>query len=126
MAFSTTSSAAVMPLSLKTAEEKLNIPSKISNFIIPIGATINMGGTALYQCVSVIFIAQAYGIELSVPALVLMNFTIVLASIGTPSIPGGGVIILASILQGAGIPAEGIVAPEGSNKETGNQRKRTD
>lgn len=109
LAFSTTSSAAVMPLSLKTAEEKLNVPSKISNFIIPIGATINMGGTALYQCVSVIFIAQAYGIELSVPALVLMNFTIVLASIGTPSIPGGGVIILASILKGAGIPAEGIV-----------------
>ncbi len=109
LAFSTTSSAAVMPLSLKTAEEKLNVPTKISNFIIPIGATINMGGTALYQCVSVIFIAQAYGIELSVPALVLMNFTIVLASIGTPSIPGGGVIILASILQGAGIPAEGIV-----------------
>jgi Na+/H+-dicarboxylate symporter len=109
LAFSTTSSAAVMPLSLKTAEEKLGVQNKISNFIIPIGATINMSGTALYQCISTIFIAQAYGIELAIPTLVLMNITIVLASIGTPAIPGGGVIVMASILQSAGIPGEGVV-----------------
>lgn len=109
LAFSTASSAAVMPLSLKTAEEKLKIPAKLTNFIIPIGATINMNGTAIYQCISTIFIAQAYGVELGLATLVLVNITIVLASIGTPSIPGGGVIVMASILQSAGIPSEGVI-----------------
>ncbi len=109
LAFSTTSSAAVMPLSMKTADEKLGVSSKISDFIIPIGATINMDGTALYQCISAIFIAQAYGMELSLLNILLIMLTIVGASIGTPSIPGGGVVILASILQSAGIPTEGLI-----------------
>lgn len=109
LAFSTTSSAAVMPLSLKTAEDKLNIKPSISNFIIPIGATINMDGTALYQCVTTLFIAQAYGIEMSILSIILVMITLVAASIGTPAIPGGGVVILASVLQSAGIPTEGIV-----------------
>jgi len=109
LAFSTTSSAAVMPLSLKTAEEKLNVHSAVSNFIIPIGATINMDGTALYQAVTTIFIAQVYGLEMSILSIVLVMITIVAASIGTPAIPGGGVVILASVLKGAGIPAEGIM-----------------
>jgi len=109
LAFSTTSSAAVMPLSMKTADEKLGVSSKISDFIIPIGATINMDGTALYQCISAIFIAQAYGMELSLINILLIMLTIVGASIGTPSIPGGGVVILASILQSAGIPTEGLI-----------------
>ena len=109
LAFSTTSSAAVMPLSLKVAEEKLNVDSGISNFLIPIGATLNMDGTALYQCISTIFIAQAYGVEMGLFNLVLVIITIIGASIGTPGIPGGGVIILASVLQSIGIPTEGIV-----------------
>ncbi len=109
LAFSTTSSAAVMPLSLKTAEEKLKLSPSVSNFIIPVGATINMDGTALFQCVTTIFIAQVYGMDMGLVAIVLVMVTIVAASIGTPSIPGGGVIILASVLQDAGIPVEGLM-----------------
>lgn len=109
LAFSTTSSAAVMPLSMKTADEQLGVSSKVSDFIIPIGATINMDGTAIYQCISTLFIAQAYGMELSLVNTVLIVTTIVAASIGTPAIPGGGVVVLASVLQSAGIPAEGLV-----------------
>ncbi|MFN4080662.1 MAG: dicarboxylate/amino acid:cation symporter [Saprospiraceae bacterium] len=109
LAFSTTSSAAVMPLSLKTAEEKLGVRPAISNFIIPVGATVNMDGTAIYQCISTLFIAQAYGIELGIPSLILITFTLIAASIGTPSVPGGGVIVLASVLNSSGIPSEGIV-----------------
>jgi len=109
LAFSTTSSAAVMPLTMKTAEEKLGVRASISNFIIPVGATINMDGTALFQCVSVIFIAQSYGMEITLVNLVLIMVTIIAASIGTPAIPGGGVVILASVLQSAGIPTEGLV-----------------
>lgn len=109
LAFSTTSSAAVMPLSMKTADEKLGVSSKISDFIIPIGATINMDGTALFQCAAALFIAQAYGMEITLMNVLLITVTIVAASIGTPAIPGGGVIVLASVLQSAGIPTEGLI-----------------
>lgn len=109
LAFSTASSAAVMPVSMKTADEKLGVSSNISDFVIPVGATINMDGTALFQCVTTIFMAQAYGIELSMINLVLITSTVVAASIGTPAIPGGGVIILASVLQSAGIPIDGLI-----------------
>lgn len=109
LAFSTTSSAAVMPLSLKTEEEELKVNGSISNFIIPIGATVNMDGTALYQTITTLFIAQAYGLEMSIMSIIVVVVTIVAASIGTPAIPGGGVVILASVLSSAGIPAEGII-----------------
>ncbi len=109
LAFSTTSSAAVMPLSIKTAQDELGVSKGISNFVIPIGATINMDGTALYQCISTLFIAQVYGIQLEIDAIILIMLTLVSASIGTPAIPGGGVVILASVLQGAGIPADGVM-----------------
>jgi Na+/H+-dicarboxylate symporter len=109
LAFSTTSSAAVMPLSLKTAKEKLGINPSISNFLIPIGATVNMDGTAVYQAISTLFIAQIYGIEMTIVNILLVMITVVAASIGTPAIPGGGVVILASVLQSVGIPTEGIV-----------------
>lgn len=109
LAFSTTSSAAVMPLSIKTAQEKLKISPSVSNFLIPIGATINMDGTAVYQCISTIFIAQAYAIDLNLSNLIVIILSIIAGSIGTPAIPGGGMIILASVLQSVGIPTEGIV-----------------
>ena len=88
LAFSTTSSAAVMPLSLQTAEEELEVDKSISNFIIPIGATVNMDGTALYQTVTTLFIAQAYGLEMSLLNIIVVVITIVAASIGTPRHPG--------------------------------------
>ena len=108
MAFSTSSSAAVMPLSMKVAEEKLNIPSSISKFVIPLGATVNMDGTAIYQIIAAIFLTQLFGIELSFIQVVILGLTTVGASIGAPSTPGVGIVILATILQGIGVPVEGI------------------
>ena len=119
LAFSTASSAAVMPVSMKTADEKLGVSSNISDFVIPIGATINMDGTALFQCVTTLFMAQAYGIDLSVINLILVTTTVVAASIGTPAIPGGGVIILASVLQSAGIPIDGLIIIIGMDRILG-------
>lgn len=119
LAFSTASSAAVMPVSMKTADEKLKVSSNISDFVIPIGATINMDGTALFQCVTTIFMAQAYGVELSLINIVLVTFTVVAASIGTPAIPGGGVIILASVLQSVGIPIDGLIVIIGIDRILG-------
>lgn len=108
MAFSTSSSAAVMPLSMKTAENELNIPTTISKFIIPLGATVNMDGTALYQVCAAIFLTQLFGIDLTLVEVVILAFTTVGASIGAPSTPGVGIVILATILQGIGVPVEGI------------------
>lgn len=119
LAFSTASSAAVMPLSMKVADEKLGVSSKVSDFVIPIGATINMDGTALFQCITVLFMAQAYGIELALVDVLLLTVTVVAASVGTPAIPGGGVIILASVLQSSGIPVEGLVVIIGIDRILG-------
>ena len=119
LAFSTASSAAVMPISMKTADEKLGVSSNISDFVIPVGATINMDGTALFQCVTTIFMAQAYGIDLTLINLILITLTVVAASIGTPAIPGGGVIILASVLQSAGIPIDGLIVIIGIDRILG-------
>ncbi|MBD3383966.1 cation:dicarboxylase symporter family transporter [candidate division KSB1 bacterium] len=108
LAFSTSSSAAVMPLSMKTAEEKLHVRPSISQFLIPLGATINMDGTALYQGAATVFLAQVYGIDLGITALLLIIATAVGASIGSPATPGVGIIILATVLKSVGIPATGI------------------
>ena len=109
LAFSTSSSAAVMPVSIKTAEEKLNVKPQVSQFIIPLGATINMNGTALYQIVAVFFLAQIFSIELSITTILLIALTALAASIGAPSAPGSGIVILSTILVTAGVPAVGIV-----------------
>lgn len=119
LAFSTASSAAVMPLSMKTADNELHVSSNISDFVIPVGASINMDGTALFQCVSAVFLAQAYGIDLSLLEVILLSATIVAASIGTPAVPGGGVIILASVLEGAGIPTGGLIVIIGIDRILG-------
>jgi Na+/H+-dicarboxylate symporter len=108
LAFSTSSSAAVMPLSIQTADTKLDIRPSISQFVIPLGATINMGGTALYQGVATMFLAQAFGVELSTAALASVVVTAVSASIGAPGTPGVGIVILATILKSVGIPASGV------------------
>ncbi len=108
LAFSTSSSAAAMPFSIQAAEEKLNIKPEISRFVIPLGTTINMDGTALYQAVAAIFLCQVFGIELSFAAMLLLLMTTVGASIGTPATPGVGIVILATILVGIGVPVEGI------------------
>ncbi len=108
LAFSTSSSAAVMPLTIKTAEEKLGVRPSVSQFIIPLGATINMDGTALYQGVATIFLAQVFGVDLSLGALLLVMITAVGASIGTPATPGVGIVILSMVLASVGVPPAGI------------------
>lgn len=119
LAFSTASSAAVMPLSMKVADEKLGVPSRISDFVIPVGATINMDGTALFQVVTVLFMAQSYGIDLGLVSILLITITVVAASIGTPAIPGGGVIILVTVLQSTGIPGDGLIVIIGIDRILG-------
>jgi len=109
LAFSTSSSAAVMPLSIKTAEEKMKIKPKVSQFIIPLGATINMDGTAIYQIIAVFFLAQLFSIDLSFTTILLITLTALAASIGAPSAPGTGIVILSTILIAAGIPPVAVV-----------------
>lgn len=108
LAFSTSSSAAVMPLSIRTAEDKLGVRPSVSQFVIPLGATINMNGTALYQAVATIFLAQVYGIDLSMGSMALVVAMAVGASIGSPATPGVGIVILAMVLQTVGVPPSGI------------------
>lgn len=108
LAFSTSSSAAVMPLSIRTAEDKLGVRPSVSQFVIPLGATINMNGTALYQAVATVFLAQVYGIDLSMGSMALVVAMAVGASIGSPATPGVGIVILAMVLQTVGIPPGGI------------------
>lgn len=108
LAFSVASSAAVMPMTIKTAEEKLKVRPAITRFLIPVGAILNMNGTAAYQAVATLFLAQVYGLDLALPALIMLVVTTVGASVGTPSTPGGGIIILSSVLSTVGVPIEGI------------------
>jgi Na+/H+-dicarboxylate symporter len=119
LAFSTTSSAAAMPITLQVAIEKFNIRKSLSNIIVPLGATINMDGTAMYQCISFIFLAQVYGLPLGLLGLGVSMLTIVAASIGTPAVPGAGIIVLASVLQNAGIPSEGVMVIIGMERILG-------
>ena len=109
VSFSTASSMATMPVTLKTAEEILEIDPKVSKFVIPFGTTVNMDGTALYQVIAVFFLAQLFSIELSMLSMLVIIVTTLLASIGTPAVPGAGVIVLSTILITVGIPPVGIL-----------------
>ncbi|MFD3156602.1 dicarboxylate/amino acid:cation symporter [Haloimpatiens sp. FM7330] len=105
--FSTSSSNAAIPANLETCEEKLGVPKSISSFTIPLGATINMNGTAIMQGVAVIFIAQVYGINLSIYQQIMAILVAVLSSIGTAGVPSAGVVMLTMVLQQVGLPIEG-------------------
>ena len=108
LAFSTSSSAAVMPLSIKTAVEQLGVRASTAQFVIPLGATINMNGTALYQAVAAVFLAQVFEVDISTGGLALIVAMAVGASIGSPATPGVGIVILASILGSIGVPPAGV------------------
>ena len=108
VAFSTSSSAATMPVSLRVAGERLKIRDEVRGFVIPFGATVNMDGTALYQAVAAIFLCQVFGIDLSFGQMLLLLVTTIGASIGTPALPGVGLIVLAGILSSVGVSDEGI------------------
>jgi len=107
-AFSTSSSNATLPLTMQAVEDKSGVSNKISSFTLPLGATINMDGTALYECVAVMFIAQAYGVELSFMQQVLVVITALLASIGAAGIPMAGLVMITLILTVLGLPLEGV------------------
>lgn len=108
VAFSTSSSSATLPVSMETAQKNLKVPVTISSFVQPLGATINMDGTAIMQGVAAVFIAQVYGIDLTFGAILTIILTAVLASIGTAGVPGVGLIMLAMVLNSVGLPVEGI------------------
>lgn len=107
-AFSTSSSNATLPLSMAAVEEKDGVSNKIASFTLPLGATINMNGTALYECVAVIFISQAYGIDLSFAQQVTVVMTALLAAIGSAGIPMAGLVMMTIVLSAVGLPLEGI------------------
>jgi Na+/H+-dicarboxylate symporter len=107
-AFTTSSSAATLPVTMNVVEKKLGISKDIVAFIMPIGATINMDGTSCDQTIAVLFIAQVLGIDLSVSQLLVIVGMSILSSIGTPAIPGGSFVILSIVLASVGIPAEGL------------------
>lgn len=108
LAFSTSSSAAVMPITLQVVEDKLKVNAEVARFLVPLGATINMTGTAMYQGVATVFLAQVFNVDLSISSYLFIVTMSVAASIGSPATPGAGIIILSMVLEGVGIPAAGI------------------
>ena len=108
IAFSTSSSNATLPVTIESAEEDLGVSNEVASFVLPLGATINMDGTALYQGVAVMFIAQVLGIDLSLTTQLMVVLTATLASIGAAGVPSAGIIILTVVLAQAGVPETGI------------------
>ena len=108
LAFSTSSSAATLPVTMECVEENLGVDKEVASFVLPIGATINMDGTSVYQGVAAVFIAQAFGLDLSLSAQLGIVFTATLASIGTAAVPSAGIVMLVIVLAQAGIPEAGL------------------
>ena len=108
VAFSTSSSAATLPVTLKQNIEELGVSEDISNFVLPVGTTVNMDGTACYQAIAAVFIAQVFGLDLSLWQQLAIILTAILAAIGSPGIPGGSIVMLVVVLSSAGIPVEGL------------------
>ncbi|MGB2341392.1 MAG: dicarboxylate/amino acid:cation symporter [Flavobacteriaceae bacterium] len=108
LAFSTSSSAATLPVTMECVEDSLKVDEEVASFVLPIGATINMDGTSVYQGVAAVFIAQAFGLDLSLSAQLGIVFTATLASIGTAAVPSAGIVMLVIVLAQAGIPEAGL------------------
>lgn len=108
LAFSTSSSAATLPVTMECVEDNLGVKNEVASFVLPLGATINLDGTALYQAVATVFIAQALGMELDLVAQLTIVLTALLASIGTAPVPAAGIIMLVIVLESVGVPSSGI------------------
>jgi Na+/H+-dicarboxylate symporter len=106
--FSSSSSAATLAVNMEACEQKLGVPKEITSFVLPLGATVNMDGTSMYQAVAAVFIAQVYGLDLSLTAQLTILLTAVLASIGTAPVPGVGIVMLIIVLRSVNVPEEGI------------------
>jgi len=107
-AFSTRSSSATLPLTMNRIKSGAGVSNRVTSFVLPLGATINMDGTALYECVAAMFIAQAYGVELGFISQMLIVMTALLASIGAAGIPAAGLVMISVILETVGLPLEGM------------------
>ena len=116
MAFSTCSSSATLPVALHCTQENLGVSKNISNFMLPLGSTINMNGAALYQGMSALFIAHSYGLDLSIQAILTIVITATLSAVGAAGIPGTGFIMLSVVLSSAGIPIEGLALLAGIDR----------
>ena len=116
IAFTTCSSAAALPINMKNCQEKLGVSREVSSFVLPLGATINMDGTALYMGVCSLFIANVFGVDLTMGQILMIILTGTLASIGTAGVPGAGLIMLAMVLQTAGLPLEGLALVAGIDR----------
>lgn len=116
IAFTTTSSSGTLPASIKCATQNLGVSRTVSSFVLPVGATINMDGTALYQGVLALFIAQAFGIDLTTTDYLTIIATATLASVGTAGVPGAGLIMLSLVLTTVGLPLEGIAIVAGIDR----------
>jgi Na+/H+-dicarboxylate symporter len=116
IAFSTCSSAATLPVNLKCTQENLGVSKEVSSFVLPLGATINMDGTAIYQGLCALFVAQVYGIDLSLGQMAIIVLTGTLASIGAAGVPGAGLIMLTLTLQSVNLPIEGIALIAGIDR----------
>ncbi len=108
VAFSTSSSAATLPVTMEQVEKELGVSNEITSFVLPVGVTINMDGTSLYQAVAAVFIAQVFGIELTLAQQLTIIVTATLASIGTAGVPGAGIVMLIIVLNAVGLPIEGL------------------
>jgi Na+/H+-dicarboxylate symporter len=108
LAFTTSSSSATLPVTMRQVEKEIGVSEEISSFVLPLGATINMDGTSLYQGVAAVFIAQALGFDLSISQQLMIVLTATLASIGTAGVPGAGIIMLIIVLESIGVPSAGI------------------
>ncbi|KJY79661.1 sodium:dicarboxylate symporter [Vibrio nigripulchritudo] len=116
VAFTTTSSSGTLPVTIRTAHEELGVSREISSFVLPLGATINMDGTAIYQGVAAIFIAQVFGVNLEMQDYLMIIMTSTLASIGTAGVPGAGLIMLSLVLSTVGLPLEGLAIVAGIDR----------
>ncbi|WP_119157929.1 cation:dicarboxylate symporter family transporter [Caldimonas tepidiphila] len=116
VAFTSTSSSGTLPVTMMSAERNLGVSRSVSSFVLPMGATLNMDGTALYQGVCAVFIAQAYGLDLNTSQYLTIVLTATLASIGTAGVPGAGLIMLSLVLASVGLPLEGIAIIAGIDR----------
>jgi Na+/H+-dicarboxylate symporter len=116
VAFSTASSSGTLPVTISAARHNLGVSQGISSFVLPLGATINMDGTALYQGVAALFVAQVYGVDLGFGQYVTIILTSTLASIGTAGVPGAGLIMLSMVLTSVGLPLEGVAIIAGIDR----------
>ena len=108
VAFSTSSSAAALPVTMKQNIQELGVDEEIANFVLPVGVTINMDATAFYQAVAAVFIAQVYGIDLTIAQQLTIVLTATLSSIGSPGVPGGSIVLVIMVLTSVGLPVKDL------------------